>query len=252
MTARAITRALALAAALASALAAAPAAAQSKADVFAGKIPPISGQLYRKAGRFEITPTGNLSLNDAFFTKYFAGLSIGYHFTEALSLSVQGLAGASVKAGSSQVCPPNAGCSPATQAMMYQVPGDIRGIAGLQLGWSPIYGKMNFLAERVAHFDLSILVGADAIQHAEVVDATTARALAEAGQTPGTQTSFGGHVGLGARLFLAEWVALRLEFKDYIYAVAVPSNIGGSDVQNQLFTELGVSFFLPFHNRPLP
>ena len=49
------------------------AAAQSKSDAFAGKIPPVSGQLYRKAGRFEVTATGNLSLNDAFFTKYFGG-----------------------------------------------------------------------------------------------------------------------------------------------------------------------------------
>ena len=251
MTARALIRVLALAAALASAAAAAPAAAQSKADAFAGKIPPVSGQLYRKAGRLELTPTANLSLNDAFFNKYFGGLKLGYHFTEAFSLSVQAAAGTTSKSGSAQVCPPNAGCTPATDPMMYQVPGDIRGIAGLEVAWSPIYGKLNVLAERVAHFDLSILAGADAIQHAEVVDAATARDLAAAGQTPGTTLSYGGHVGLGGRLFLTEWVALRLEVKDYIYAVTVPNNVGGKDVQNQLFTELGVSFFLPFHNRPL-
>ncbi len=74
MTARALSRALALAAALVSVGAAFPAAAQSKADAFAGKIPPISGQLYRKAGRFELTPTVNLSLNDAFYDKLFGGL----------------------------------------------------------------------------------------------------------------------------------------------------------------------------------
>jgi outer membrane beta-barrel protein len=252
MTARALSRALALAAALVCIAVARPALAQSKSDAFAGKIPPVSGQLYQKAGRWEVTPSANLSLNDAFFNKYFFGLKVGYHFTEAWSLSVQGAAGATSKAGASQVCAASAGCTQAADWMLYQVPGKITGLAGLEVGWSPIYGKLNVLAERVAHFDLSILGGADAIRHAEVVDAARARDLAAAGQAPASVLSFGGHVGLGARLFLAEWVALRLEVKDYIYSVTVPSNVGGGDIQNQIFTELGVSFFFPFNNRPLP
>ena len=49
-------RALAL---LLAALLLAPAAARAanKADAFEGKIRPVSGQLYGKAGRFELTPT---------------------------------------------------------------------------------------------------------------------------------------------------------------------------------------------------
>jgi outer membrane beta-barrel protein len=227
------------------------AAAQTKADAFAGKIPPVSGQLYRKRGRFELTPSGNLSLNDAFFSKYFGGLKLGFHFTESFALSAQVSAGMTSKTGSAVVCPQNSGCVPATDEMMFQVPGRIRGIAGLEVGWSPIYGKLNVLAERVAHFDLSLLLGADAISHDEVLSTSDARALFGAGREPGTATTFGGHVGLGARLFLAEWLALRLEVKDYVYAVDVPNN-GGKDLQNQIFTELGVSFFLPLRNRSTP
>ena len=63
----------------------APAAAQSKSDAFAGKIPPVSAALYRKAGRFEASLSANFSLNDPFYTKYFAGLKLDYHFTETLS-----------------------------------------------------------------------------------------------------------------------------------------------------------------------
>jgi outer membrane beta-barrel protein len=225
-----------------------PAAAQTKADAFAGKIPPVSGQLYRKAGRFELTPSGNLSLNDAFFSKYFGGLKLGFHFTEALSLSAHVAAGMTSKTGSAVVCPQNSGCVPASDEMMFQVPGRIRGLAGIEIGWSPIYGKLNAFAERVGHFDLSILLGADALSHDEVVSITEARSLAAAGDEPGTTTTFGGHVGLGARLFLAEWLALRLEVKDYVYSVEVPNN-GGKDLQNQIFTELGLSFFLPLRNR---
>jgi outer membrane beta-barrel protein len=247
---RALLPLAALAALLASALPR-PAAAQTKADAFAGKIPPVSGQLYVKRGRFELTPTGNLSLNDAFFSKYFAGVKLGYHFTESLALSAHATAGMTSKTGSAVVCPQNSGCRPATDEMMFQVPGRIRGIAGLEAAWSPIYGKLNVFAERVAHFDLSLLAGADAILHDEVLSSNEAPVAVAAGREPDTVVAYGGHVGLGARLFLAEWIALRLEVKDYVYAVDVPNN-GGTDLQNQIFTELGVSFFLPLRNRNRP
>jgi len=76
---------LALALALALALWPAGALAGNKADAFEGKIRPVSGQLYGKAGRFELTPLGLLSLNDAFFTKYFGGAKLTYHASEFFS-----------------------------------------------------------------------------------------------------------------------------------------------------------------------
>jgi outer membrane beta-barrel protein len=246
MTARRTSRALALLA-LAAALHPGGAAAQTKADAFAGKIPPVSGQLYRKAGRLELAATGNLSLNDAFFTKYFGGAKLGYHFTEFLSGAVHASGGAARQSGSTVVCTA-AGCRDASEAQLRQVPGRIKGIVGAEIAWSPIYGKLNVLAERVAHFDLSVIAGPDVIFHEEILSRAQVEQLGAS--TPGTLTAFGGHVGLAARVFLSEWMAARLEVKDYVYAVKVPNAGSGNDVQNQLFTEIGVSFFFPTRNRP--
>ena len=69
------------------------AAAQSKSDAFAGKIPPVSGQLYRTAGRLELTLGGAFSLNDAFFSKYMGGLKVGYHFSDSFYAGLVGTAG---------------------------------------------------------------------------------------------------------------------------------------------------------------
>jgi outer membrane beta-barrel protein len=248
MTARRTSRALALLV-LVAALLPGGAAAQTKADAFAGKIPPVSGQLYRKAGRLELAATGNLSLNDAFFTKYFGGVKLGYHFTESFSGAVHGSAGAASQGGSTVVCSAAAGCRDASEAQLQQVPGRIRAIAGAELAWSPIYGKLNVLAEKVAHFDLSIIAGPDVIFHEEVLSREQVELLG-ASASPATKTAIGGHVGLAARVFLREWMAARLEVKDYVYAVKVPNAGSGSDVQNQLFTEIGVSFFFPTRNRP--
>ncbi len=222
------------------------AAAQTKGDAFAGKIPPVSGQLYRKAGRLEVTASGNLSLNDAFYTKYFGGLKLGYHFTEHLSAAVHATGGAAVKTNSAVVCSATRGCDDATPIMLRQVPGRIRWMAGAEVAWSPVYGKLNVLSERVAHFDLSILAGPDLVAYDEVLAKEVAQLRA-----PGLATSVGGHLGLGLRLFFTESIAARLEVKDYLYAVNVPNGGVGTDLQSQLFAELGVSFFFPGRNRPL-
>jgi outer membrane beta-barrel protein len=228
------------------------AAAQSKSDAFAGKIPPVSGQLYRTAGRLELSVVGALSLNDAFYSKYFGTGKLTYHLTDAWSLGAYASAGTASQSSSSVLCSSSTGCADARQAQLWQVPGRIRMIVGAEGAWTPVYGKLNVLAEQVAHFDLSILVGPDLIFHDEVLSAQDAAVLEANGGTPGTKSTVGGHLGVAARLFLAEWLALRLEVKDYVYGVEVPNNAAlGTDWQNQLFTELGVSFFFPFRNRPV-
>ena len=234
----------------------APSRAETKSDAFAGRIPPISGQLYRKAGRIEVGLIGHRSITDAFFTKYFAGVSGGYHFTESLSASVHFATGSAVNSGSSVLCSRSAGCGDAKDEMQFQVPGRIHMIYGAEIAWAPVYGKLNIVAERVAHFDLGILAGVDMIAHDQILSGrapasgiSDAAALAASGGTPPTETSVGGHVGLGVRIFLAEWVAARFQVKDYVYTVKVPNAGSGGDMQNQLFTEVGLSFFLPPHNR---
>jgi outer membrane beta-barrel protein len=198
----------------------------------------VSGQLFTKAGKLEITPTVNLSLNDAFFSKTFFGAKVGWHFSDALSLSGSFAAGYSSATGSTAVCPGNQGCHPATREQLNQVPGELKSIAGAEVAFAPVYGKLNAFAEHVLHFDLSILAGADLIRHRGVLSA----ADATAGVDPGVRSTLGGHVGLGARVFFWRSLALRLEVKDYLYTVPV---LGSSTLQNQLFTELGVSWFLP-------
>jgi outer membrane beta-barrel protein len=242
------------------------AAVASKADAFEGKIQPVSGQLYQKAGRIEVTAGGAMSLNDAFFKKYMGDLKLGYHFTEHWSASIHAAAGTAVPTGSTTVCPTGQGCRDANDAELFQVPGRIRGIAGAEVAWSPIYGKLNTFSEKVAHVDLSLLAGIDLVLHDEVLSPEAAAALDASGGTPkqlsGTlpnplpfganQLPFSVHVGIGARVFVTEGLAVRIDLKDYVYRVEVPNGETRYDTQNQLFIELGVSYFLPSFYRRLP
>jgi len=230
----------------------APVAARgSAADAFENKVKPVSGQLYRKAGKLELTiPAGVVSLNDAFFTKYMAGAKLTYHLSESWSLGVNGSIGTSSATGSTSICsvntdPNNPACKPAVNAQLNQVPGDIKWIAGGEVGFSPLYGKLNLFGEKALHFDLSLLVGADLVSYRDVLGATQANA----GATPGTVSTPGGHVGIGARLFFARFMALRLELRDVFYKVsALPTG----NLQTQLLAEAGLSFFIPVghHDEP--
>ncbi len=237
---------------LALALAALPAlaAAQSKSDAFAGKIPPVSGQLFRTAGRLELTLGGAMSLNDAFFTKYFGTAKLSYHVGEFWTAGAYVSGGTAAQTGSAVLCSSSTGCENAGRSQLWQVPGRVDMILGLEAGWTPVYAKLNVMSEQVGHFDLSILAGPDLIFHDKVVSAQEAAALAASGGSPGSESTVGGHVGLAARLFFTQAVALRLEVKDYVYGVKVPNNPSlGTDWQNQLFTEVGVSVFFPTRNR---
>lgn len=216
----------------------APVAARgSAADAFENKVKPVSGQLYSKAGKLELTiPAGVISLNDAFFTKYMAGAKLTYHLSESWSLGVNGSIGTSSATGSTSIC--TVTCKSADSTQLNQVPGDIKWIAGGEIGFSPLYGKLNLFGEKALHFDLSLLVGADLVSYRDVLAATTANA----GATPGTVSTPGGHVGVGARLFFARFMAFRLELRDVIYKVsALPS----ANLQTQLLAEAGLSFFIP-------
>jgi outer membrane beta-barrel protein len=237
------TPARVLAAAAALAAAALPCAARaSKADAFEGKIQPVSGQLYRKAGRVELTLGGALSFNDAFFSKRFGSAKLGYHLSESVSVHGFWQGGQAVATDSTMLCNRNTGCTDASQEQLYRVPGRISSIVGGEVQFSPFYGKLNLLGEKVAHFDLSVMLGPDWITHDRLVDVGVTTA-------PGKTTSLGGHVGLGARLFFSQAIALRLEVKDYVYQVTVPVDQNRKDIQNQLFAEMGVSVFFPFRNR---
>ena len=121
------------------------------------------------------------------------------------------------------VCPQDGGCTDADDAMLCQVPGKLRRIVGAEVAWSPVYGKLNVFAEKVAHFDLSLLAGGDLDLPRRGARAQRRGALAARGRSPSLASTVGGHVGLGSRLFFTEWLAPRLEVKDYVYGVEVPN-----------------------------
>jgi len=229
---------------LAAALAAAPLASRaSEADAFEGKVEPVSGQLYVKTGRLELEPFLALSLNDPFYSKYFLGLRGAWHLSEAWSLGAAFETGFTSPTDSTTLCTVNQGCRAPSDAQLWQVPGDIRWIGGLEVAFSPVYGKVSLIASAVLHLDFSLLAGVDWVASREVLAAADAEALAAAGGSPGTVGAPAIHLGIGSHVFVGRSLAVVLQLRDYLYFTDV-GNLGERKLQNQIFLEIGFSFFI--------
>jgi outer membrane beta-barrel protein len=202
----------------------------SEPPTLESRIPPVSGQEYGVADRFEIQPGIGFSFDDPFLEKFVPQLTLGYHFGEQFYLGLKGGYALSTSAGNVAAC--NTGgsvCGPPSSTQLQSLPGGMTVIAFLEGGWTPFYGKVNLFGEKVIHFDFTLLLGVGGI-------------LAQTPASPdGTTPASSGFAfalgpGIAEHFFLSEHVAIAAELRDYIYF--------SSGVQNQLMFNLGLSFLL--------
>lgn len=200
------------------------------------RIRPVSGQVFLKRFRFEASPALTLSLKDTFFTKYMFGLALTFHLAESFAIGVRGSYSIPTVSGAAQVCVPTTattarGCSPPQASLLLgSAPGAIRLVAGGELQWAPIYGKISLVSQAFLHFDMYAILGVAAIQYT--------------GPSNAALFTVGGNLGVGARFYINRWLAVRTELRDLSYVEKVTLGAGTS-WRNQLVFDLGFSMFLP-------
>ncbi len=196
-----------------------------------GGLRPVSSNLFRKAEMLELSPFAGASLADAFFQKYALGVRASWHLNESFSLGAHGSFVFNTPAGAVNVCRSDAGCRTPTVGELRDVPGRLGLIAGGEVGWSPLYGKVSLFSEKMLHFDLGLTGGIGAVQY----------------QAPGGKGRIApaAHVGVAQRIRLGHELMLRLDLRDYLYQAEIAS-LGTTNhkVESQLLFEVGLSFFL--------
>jgi outer membrane beta-barrel protein len=192
------------------------------------RIKGVSGKLYLKSGRLELTllPLTSVSLNDAFYQKLGGGLQLAYHFSDAWALGLTGTYSLNLDSGNATYYGRQGESIPYAGKRTY--------LFSLEGMWAPLYGKISVAAEWTLHFDTYLLVGLGGIGGEQTSSAG--------------DSSFGvaATFGLGARLFFLRWLALRLEFRDYLLFndKVTFGTQEKADVQNQLMINIGLSFFV--------
>jgi outer membrane beta-barrel protein len=200
------------------------------------RVRPVSGQVFLMKGRFEMSPGFSLSLKDAFYTKVAPLIALTYHFNDAFGLSLRGGYNISFVAGAAQICTKDSagmslGCNSPSMKQLTDASafGQMSIMAGLELQWSPIYGKLGLVAEKFLEFNMYLGLGPTFVMYG-----------------PANTPTAGGNVGIGFRFFINKFLTARLELRDVIYDETFGTGIGKTEsFRNQLMAEVGFSIFLP-------
>lgn len=178
-----------------------------------------------KRGRFEVTPMMFVRLNDAFYPEFGPGGRISYHLANAFAMGLRyqqfnlipmdnvRLAKKQLQSRLDSVLPQHS--------------------VGLDLLWSPIYGKVA-IGKSIRHFDLYVLGGAG------VMLSQTSYPPTGGGDGPHITTS----LGLGQRFGLTDWFSIDLSAIETLYSDRPQGSIR-SVLQHAITLNVGLSFYLP-------
>jgi len=196
------------------------------------RIRPVSGQLFKQGKRFELSPGVGISVRDAFFSKYVLGGLMAYHMTEELGIALRGGYALSGISGATQVCTEKGCAKPSRQTLeKVNAYGNIRVMGNVELQWAPVYGKLSLSAEAFLPFKFYGLIGPGVVMY---------------GPEGKLKTTFGGTFGLGLRFVATRFMAIRMEFRDFIYQESHGSGASkDSSIRHQFMFDVGISFFFP-------
>lgn len=187
----------------------------------------IQKRLFMKDGRHEFGVFFGTIPNDEFLMYYPLGLRYNYYFSEDIGIELFGSYLIEQQSDLADfLSDRESGFGIAIKTHLPQILVWTAGLEGL---WSPIHGKIGVFTTKLAHFDWHLALGAGAI-------GTTVSTREEGGDRK-SKTDVAGNIGTGLRFYLADWAALRLEYRNYFYA----AEAGGVSYPAEI--TIGAAFF---------
>jgi outer membrane beta-barrel protein len=203
----------------------------------------IQRKNFLKVKRFELGGFVGGETIDPFIRHWVGGITGAYHFTEVFAL--EGLIGASPYLGDADLkdltveLAQTASVKPRSSKMRYYGSADLM--------FSPLYGKMAFLSNRIINFDLYFMTGMGVVNTRDLDEDYAGNPI----EFPTTyQSHFATNFGFGFRAAFNRWMALRLEGREYFYieSVTIGDQTYSQEVLNLKYyfiAQAGLSFFFP-------
>jgi outer membrane beta-barrel protein len=184
------------------------------------RIKAVARKTFLKAGRFELDPMVQMTVNDAFIRTWAVGGRFAWHINDAFALDV---GGGYVPPAFSQRLEPAELLK--ERLALINIDNTLVGMADVGLTFSPLYGKVAVFGDGIVNFDgfVSGGVGATFDNGADKVHPAM-------------------NVGVGARVFLTRWLVLRGDLRNTMYP---QEKAQISTLQNLVFVGVGVGFYLP-------
>jgi outer membrane beta-barrel protein len=161
----------------------------------------VPRKAFLKKYRLEIAPFAGVTLNDPLIRHYSFGGDLNFYITDVLSIGFEGQYFLKELSERESLVGLQYYLVPTLNKLKYQ--------AGGSFGYVPGYGKFGLFNKWIVHWDLAFALGAGWIR-TEIIP----RAF---GDKAFTNDRLEGHLGLGVRLFVLEWLTLSVTFRDYMY-----------------------------------
>lgn len=179
-----------------------------------------------KTERFQLYAAGGMTTNSPWFLNLGLKLNLGYYFTESFGVELSGIFLSNSEREVSKEIRENNNLQPEKFV-------NTKNYVGGDLLWSPIYGKVTFLNDRIIPFDMYFSAG--------VGSSTT-------NSKEGTNTTF--HLGTGQIFALSKSMAFRWDYSWNMYqatpvADSAATTASQSNSYNDLILTAGLSFFFP-------
>jgi outer membrane beta-barrel protein len=193
----------------------------------------VQRRIFRKSLRHEFSLDGGINADNQFLMYELTGFKYTFHFRETMAFEASYTRAfhqnkAIINDLKNIPCPagvdfngdgiPDTLCPVELQTS----PDAWKDIIFGNFVWSPIYGKFSIFSKRIYHFDIFIVAGAGYFHNQ-------------------SNDRFGFDLGLGTKIYLNDWCAIRLDFRNMTVREGAPFN---HIINNRTMTA-GVSFFLP-------
>jgi outer membrane beta-barrel protein len=195
---------------------------------------------YSVKNKIEVGLQGGPSIGDVFTQQYSLAVVTDYHVNEAFALEALWM---TCKLGSERFGEKYTGAYNEVKNDAQLSPSNadlamISNYAGINVQFSPIYGKFSLFNWGLGHADFYLAAGGG-VAFTEYRKANR--------DWVDTGNYFVGSFGAGLRIFLTPMLALRLDLRDFTFAARVKGEGGQAapdetKIRNSLFITLGVSF----------
>jgi outer membrane beta-barrel protein len=197
-------------------------------------LPVLIGKRYGEQGRLQLWVTGSIPLISKFTEMYGVTGGAGYAFSRLISV---GVTGGFFGGGEVDVIE-DLRLASGTELQLTDL-HRMEWFAGADVIFTPIYGRISFASEYNPAFDLYALVGGGVV-------GTSREVTPGAGGVAQDQSSVTayGNFGFGFRFHFIDWLALRTEYRLFLYpeASAFPQNVDGGGLTAAQQLNLGFEF----------
>jgi outer membrane beta-barrel protein len=191
----------------------------------------VQNRLYSKEYRLEMQLFGGILATDPFLTVQTLGASVGFHFSEYLSLHVLGWKSYVSPSGALTAVQEN--LSARQGVPLIPDTNYPNAYYGSELSGSLLYGKLSVIGKAIIYYDFHLLAGAGITSTESGNDIT-------------------GHIGVGQQVFLTKNLSLRIDYRlmrfqeRLVNKASGDYSLGASRANWTNSVTLGVSFLFGF------